>query len=97
MQKITMDLLGPQPIGRHAEVSREFLEMENVTFDSPGRAIAQLQVLDEPLPQGRHESLHSHQVNAPGVSCGNYGMQSEIAQVGTIGINGPMPRLRRGL
>jgi hypothetical protein len=78
-------------------VGREFLEMEDVTFDGPGRAIAQLQILDEPLTQRRHESLHSHQVNAPGVSCGNYGTQRAIAQIGTTGINGPTPRLRRGL
>ena len=62
MQKILVDLLGAEPVGRLAEVLGEFRQMEHVALDGPGRTIAQLQVFDEPLTQGGHDSLHSKQV-----------------------------------
>jgi hypothetical protein len=49
-EKITMDLICPELSRGLAEVGGEIPQMEDVRFDGPGRAIAQLQLLDKTLP-----------------------------------------------
>ena len=49
-----MTLLAAEPVGRLAEELREIADVHDVRGDGLGRAVAQLQVLDESLTQGCH-------------------------------------------
>jgi hypothetical protein len=86
IQKIPVDLLGIQPFGRPAIELREFAHLQDIGLDGFGRAIAQLQIFNETLPQRSHESIPNKEENRRCVetSCGKYGTRLARAQIVTI-------------
>ena len=82
MHKITVNLLTAQCLGRRAEVAREIAQVEHLSRNRLGRAIAQLQILNESLTKGCHSEPHGGR-KTPGISCDNYGSQTARAQIAT--------------
>jgi hypothetical protein len=56
--------LGIQQFGRPTIELREFAHLQDIGLDGFGRAIAQLQIFNETLPQRSHESI-SAKVETP--------------------------------
>src|SRR5208283_729712 len=64
MQKIPVDLLGIQLLGRSAVELRKFAHLQNIGLDGLGGAVAQLQIFDETLPQRCHHESPRKKRNA---------------------------------
>ena len=56
MQKIAVGMLGIELVGGAAMEASEIAYVEDIGLNGSGRAIAQLQIFDKPLPQRSHES-----------------------------------------
>jgi hypothetical protein len=52
-----MDLLSSELIRGLVEMASDFFQVKDIGFDSPGRAIAELEILDKPLAQWGHDVL----------------------------------------
>ena len=57
MHKITGDMLAPKLVRRLLEETREITHVKDIGLDGLGRAITQLEILNETLPQGCHDDL----------------------------------------
>ena len=54
MQQIAMDLLVVELIGGLVEVACQLAEVKDVSLDGLGRAVAELKVFDQVLPERSH-------------------------------------------
>ena len=79
VQKITMNLLFAELIGRLVEVASEILHVHEIGFDGPGRAVRRCRFLMKRCRSGVMDASRVPEKAALADSCGKYGTRSAKA------------------